>query len=105
MSTLKTFTKQPGETQDYDIDFSAYLDDLSDEGDAQDVVAATGITVDQTSLITSTDKHAVPGVAGGVVKVWLSGGTEGSNYKITATLTSADGRVKEGDITVKVRES
>jgi len=40
----------------------------------------------------------------GVAKVWLSGGTTGTTYKITATLTTTGGRIKQHEILVKVKE-
>lgn len=86
------FDKQPAEVQDYDIDFNEYLTAMADTGDSHTVVAATGITVDASTL------------AAGVVKVWLSGGTHGTNYKITATLTTTGGRVKEHEILIRVRD-
>jgi hypothetical protein len=43
-------------------------------------------------------------LADGVVKVWLSGGTDRQKYKVTARLTTDGGRVKEADIAVRVKE-
>jgi hypothetical protein len=92
MSILATFTKQPAEVQDYDIDFGEYLSTVSDTALTHTVVADTGITVQSSSL------------TGGVVKVWLAGGTTGTKYKITARLTTTGGRVKEAEVVVKVKE-
>ena len=95
MSVLEKFTKQPGETQDYDISFVDYLAALSDTQKSASplaVTADTGIT-----LLSST-------CVAGVAKVWLSGGTDGTTYKITATLTTTGGRIKEAEIAIKVKE-
>jgi hypothetical protein len=43
-------------------------------------------------------------LAGGVVKVFVSGGVDGVDYKVSATITTAGGRIKQGDFVVKVRE-
>jgi len=86
------FNKQPAEVQDYDIDFGEYLTAMADTGSSHFVTVEQGIT-----LVSST-------LASGVVKVWLSGGTHGTNYKVTATLTTTGGRVKEHEILIRVRE-
>lgn len=85
------FDKQPAEIQDYDIDFTEYLTAMADTGLSHTATADTGITL-STSTLTA-----------GVVKVWLSGGTHGTNYKVTATLTTTGGRVKEHEILIRVR--
>lgn len=85
------FDKQPAEVQDYDIDFNEYLTAMADTGATHVVEVETGITKVSDTL------------AAGVVKVWLSGGTHGTNYKVTATLTTTGGRVKEHEILIRVR--
>ena len=92
MPILETFRKQPADVQDYDIDFSPWLVGFGDTGTTLNVVAEPGITLDSSSF------------AAGVAKVWLSGGTDGTNYKITARLTTINGRVKEVEIRVRVKE-
>lgn len=92
MSILEKFTKQPAETQDYDIDYTDYLKSMSDTPLSFTVSADAGITVVASMLV------------GKVVKVYLSGGVDGTSYKVTALLTTAGGRVKEGEILIKVKE-
>jgi hypothetical protein len=96
MPILEKFTKQPVEVQDYDLHFTDWLAALGDTapGPAGAVaVADAGITLDYFTL---TD---------GVVKVWLSGGADGIEYKVTVTLTTTGGRVKQDEISVKVKET
>lgn len=92
MGILAKFTKQPVEIQDYDIDFTEYLAGQSDTATSHTVQAETGLTVMSSSLVS------------GVVKVYVAGGVDGSQYKVSATITTTGGRVKQGDILVKVRE-
>lgn len=92
MSVLARFTKQPVEVQDYDIDFTDYLTALSDTAVSHVVSVETGLTL-MASNLTS-----------GIVKVFVSGGVDGNQYKVSATITTAGGRVKQGDIIIKVRE-
>lgn len=92
MSVLGKFTKQPVEIQDYDFDFNEYLSSLPDTAASHVAVAETGVTITASTL------------AGGVVKVFVSGGTDGQQYKVSATITTTGGRVKQGDIIIKVKE-
>jgi len=94
MAILATFEKQPGDTQDYDISFVEWLDALGDTAVSHTCAVETGITMLSSSL------------SAGVVKVWLSGGTSGTKYKVTASITTATAtpRVKEAEIIVKVKE-
>jgi hypothetical protein len=92
MPILETFQKQPADVQDYDIDFTEWLAGFSDIGLSLAVQADTGITVVSSEF------------ANGVAKVWLSGGTTGMTYKITARMTTTGGRVKEVEIRIRVKE-
>lgn len=92
MSVLARFTKQPVEVQDYDIDFTDYLTALSDTAVSHVVSVETGLTL-MASNLTS-----------GIVKVFVSGGVDGNQYKVSATITTAGGRVKQGDIMIRVKE-
>lgn len=94
MAILGKFPKQPNEILDYDIDFTRWLENTDgDQGlTASVAVAPPGITI---------DRHVV---SGGVVKVWLSGGENGQQYKVTATLVTVNGRRKEGEIMIRVKE-
>lgn len=92
MAVLGKFTKQPADVQDYDIDFTEYLTSQSDTAVSHTVAVETGITIVASAL------------ASGVVKTFLSGGTNGQQYKLTATITTAGGRVKQAEIIIKVKE-
>jgi len=95
MPILAKFTKQPDEVQDYDISFVDWLAGFSDTDTGQSVIATAdpGIVIEAAVLLA------------GVAKVWLSGGTDKGNYKITVTLTTLGGRVKQIEFVIKVRES
>jgi hypothetical protein len=92
MSVLGKFSKQPVEVQDYDIDFNPYLESHNDIALSHTAFAEAGVTILASDL---TD---------GIVKVFVSGGTDGNSYKVSATITTQGGRVKQGDILVKVKE-
>lgn len=96
MAVLEKFEKQPADVQDYDCDFTEYIESMNETvGAAHTAVATaeTGITVESYAIVA------------GVVKVWLSGGTDGETYKVTVTLTTAGTRVKQAEFNVKVKET
>lgn len=91
MIILERFTLEAGEVQDFDIPFTDYLAQLSDTGLSHIIVADAGVTINSSTLTS------------GVVKVWVTGLTKGTNNVITAELTTTGGRVHFGSIKVKVR--
>jgi hypothetical protein len=96
MALLKTFFKQPGDTQDYDIYYDEYILAMGEAlADAHTVsaTAEAGLTLGDVTIVD------------GVVKVWTSGGTTGETYKITVIVTTAGGRVHESEVAVKVKET
>jgi len=95
MTILAKFEKQPADVQDFDIDFTEWLTGMADTAPGPTgavVVADSGLTI---QLVLLKD---------GVVKVWTAGGTDGTTYKITATLTTEGGRTKQAEIKVRVKE-
>jgi hypothetical protein len=95
MATLEKFTKQPADIQDYDIDFGDWLAEFDDSDTLASFTATaeTGITLDPTATRSAN-----------VVKVWVTGGTTGTTYKVTVTGTTTLGRVKQVEISIKVKE-
>lgn len=93
MPKIDKWTKQPADVEDYDVSYVDYLEARGDTGDIHTVVAEPGITVVLSTLVA------------GVVKVWLSGGTDKEDYKITVTLETTGGRTKQVEFVVRVRES
>lgn len=93
LTILGLFDKQPGETLDYNFDLTAWL-----ASKAGDTITSFTISADPGITIVSSSK------TGGVIKVFVSGGTDGVNYKITCTVSTAGGRVKQGEIEIAVVE-
>lgn len=99
---LGTFYKQPAESLDYDIDFSPFFTDgdtLVSVGDPpvpsplNVTVSPAGLTLGPTFVLNGT-----------TLKQWVSGGTNGARYKISATVTSNAGRVKQVEFVVRVKD-
>lgn len=92
--SITRFTKQPNDALDYDIDFTDWFGEESTDT----IVSYTTPTVDPGLTLDSDEQ------AGYIVKVWLSGGTTGNSYKVTTIITTAEGREKEREIMIKVKE-
>ena len=93
MAMLGTFTKQPAEVLDYDIDADEWMSD-DDEIISVTTTVDTGLTV-QGAVIFN---------AGRSVKLWITGGTSGATYKVEVTMTTDDGRVKQAELRFRIKE-
>lgn len=90
---MNLFQKQPGDQLDYDLDFSDWIT-------ASDTI--TGAVA--TSSVPAELNIVSVVVASPMVKVWVSGGVSGATYKVTATITTAEGRIKELEFKIRVRD-
>lgn len=92
MAIIGRMEKQPAEVLDYDINFTPYLPSTDHLVSAVNT-AITGLVVGSVTLFDNT-----------WVKVWLSAGVSGQTYKVEITATSYQGRTKQVEFFVKVRE-
>jgi hypothetical protein len=90
---IANFEKQPSDVLDYDIDCSSWLT----QGDNVQSVAASP---DDGSLSIDSVVNNDPRV-----KLWISGGVDGKTYKVTVGITTVDGRHKEVEFLILVRDS
>ena len=102
MAILATYEQQPGEKLDYDVYYRNSPDGKDDWLDAGDALnnakttvstSPTGLTVTQITL-SSSDR----------VKLWVSGGVSGVKYKVTLTVGTLLGRVKQDEVLFKIKE-
>ena len=91
---LGTYLKQPADRLDVDIDFSDWL-----EGRDGDTILSAISTVDDAGLNID-----LPTVTSPIVKQWFDSGVDGSTYKISITATTAQGRIKQVECKVRVKE-
>ena len=97
-----TFIKDPDAALDYKFDFAALTNGSGDSDwlasgetiSSYEVTVDDGLTLDSDSLANSDTS----------VVAWLSGGTAGSNYKVTCAITTSEGRTDELTMVIKVRE-
>lgn len=97
ITILGTHEKQPGDTDDVDFDYTDWLLDKEDAIDTATVVSSSPLVL----VVEETT------VSGGIVKAMVSGGVDGDDYTLTCTVTTTRAptpRVKESEVTVKVRE-
>lgn len=90
---MNLFLKQPADQLDYDLDFSDWLSNDDTIVGAQAVSSVPDEL--EISSVTVSDQ---------AVKVWVSGGLDGSTYKVTTTVTTAEGRIKELDFKIRVKD-
>lgn len=94
MALLGSFTKQPREILDFDIDYSAVLEGRSD------TISGVTLEVSPSGLTLST-----PVITGNIMKAKVSAGTDAVTYKVTALATSTpSGLVYEDELDVLVEE-
>ena len=96
---LGKFIKQPAELLDYDIDLSKWL--TSGDAPSTATVAITCLTLASDAALLNPTKT----VSSTGVKVWLSVGTNGYDYKVEVNTTTTGGRVTQDEFIVKVRNT
>jgi len=85
------FLKDPDAVLDYAFDWSSWLQ-------SGETISSYSITVD-SGLTKESDNES-----DGVVTVWLSGGTAGSEYTVSCKITTSMSRTDERSMTIKVME-
>lgn len=89
------YDKDPAEKKDYRVDWTKRLAVDSDTIASSAWAVATGLTESVTPPASNTTTTAT---------VWLEGGTAGVAYKVTNTITTADGRIHERSFTINVTD-
>lgn len=90
---LSVFSKDPDERLDYDIDFSRWLPD-------GDVIMSVVTSISGgTAIIDGTEPSDT------CVRVWVAGGAVGETNTITIRATTAQGRIKEAALRLKIKET
>lgn len=93
MALLSSFTKQPREILDFDIDYSTVLAGRTDTISSKTVeVSPSGLTIVSSTL------------TGNIIKVVVSSGTDSMIYKVTVLATTTAGLVYEDEVNVLVEE-
>lgn len=102
---MKTFPKQPAERLAYDIDLTDWFQALIDVDELDTaMVAVVSATDNAPANLTAELNASFLGTPPTIVKVWAEGGLTGVDYQLTVTATTVQGRIKEIDFRVRVRE-
>ena len=91
MAALGKFTQQPAEVIDYAVDFGPWVSDRNDNVVSYTASADAGVAISHSR----TDN---------VVRVVVSGGTNGERYKVTVRASTAAGLTKEVEFWVRIKE-
>ena len=86
------FVKDPRARVYVDVDWSAWLEAENATLDESEWEAPDGITTDG------------PTVNGGIVRLYVSGGTAGTSYVLRNTITTDNGLIDSRSLTVRVRD-
>lgn len=90
---MNLFQKQPVDQLDYDLDFSDWLT----ESDTINGAVAVSSVPDELVVMSVS-------ISGAFVKIWVRGGLNGQTYKISSKITTSEGRIKELEFKIRVRE-
>ena len=89
---LATITKQPAERFSYTVSYEDALTTGDNVESATAEVSPSGLVLENV------------GVYDPRVKLWVSGGTNGTSYKVTLTVGTADGRVFQDELVFRIKE-
>lgn len=89
---MSTYLHDPDDRLDYQLDWTSRLA----AGEA--ISTSTWSEVDG---LTTEDA----GISGALTKVWISGGMLGSNYRVTNTVTTNQGREMDQTLTFWMRQN
>ena len=91
MASNNVFNKDPDAVLDYVIDWASWLA-VDETISSVTITVPTGITKNSNTNTTTA------------VTVWLSGGTEGTTYKVDCKIVTSSARTDERDIYIMVVE-
>ena len=89
---LGTFIKQPADITDYDVEYQEWLPAGDSLFDTQVTVVPDTITIQMARVVDQR------------VNIWLEGGEVGTTYKFTVNTTTTNGRVRQDEFRVKIKD-
>lgn len=85
-------TQQPKERFSYTVDYSLAMN-------ATDSIVSATAEVFPVGLVVESTSHQSKNV-----RFWVSGGVSGSTYKVTLSVSTADGWTFEDEVIFKIKE-
>ena len=89
--TIDVILKAPADVLDYDFDFARWMP----SGDTLNAAAA--VIANSTATVQKIDRSET------LARVWIQGGADGDNGKLTVTVGTVGGRTKTVAVALKVR--
>jgi len=86
---MDTLIKQPGESILYDMDMRG----VGRLASGDTIASVTSVTADIAGLTINNNSHN----SAALVQFRAAGGTDGTTYKVTATVTTTNGDTLEGE--------
>ena len=99
MAILKTFIKQPADRLDYDFDYKTWLGPTDDLVSAVFAVESLGEGTPPAPMVIDSSVCAPT-----FTKAWITGGAAGESYKVSCTVTTSRGRVKQDEIKIRLKD-
>lgn len=104
---MSTFKKQPLDVLDYDVDMSEWFSSIpGDDIDSVEIII-TSLVEEEPTLVAGPLPHKPVILLGAEpvrFKIWLGGGTDYVDYKVTCIITTEQDRKKEVELKIKVRD-
>ena len=99
---IGTIIQQPNEVLDYEIQYDNFFKEFLTDESADTILEPGGLSVkvEVEGELSATVFY----VNDAKCKVVLQGGLTGTTYKVTVTMTSVAGRVKEDELLVIIEE-
>lgn len=94
MAILETFIQQPADRLDYDVGYTEFLTDSDFVVSATAEVDLDGLDFQQPIVLENGTK----------LKLFVTGGVSGSVYKLTLTVTTDLGRVKQDELRFRIKD-
>lgn len=89
-----SITQQPLDVRDYDLDFGEFFP-------VDDTIVSAQVQVSPAPANGLTVNYALQHPR---IKIWVQGGAAGDSYKITVVAYTNDGRAKEVEMKLRIKD-
>lgn len=94
---LGTYRKQTADELDYDVEYEDWL--IDSDGLSQNVAPEVTVEPEGLEILSVTRDYD-----NRRVKIWVGGGEDGEQYKVSITLETSEGRVRQDEFYIIVRD-
>jgi hypothetical protein len=104
---MDTYVKQPNDVLDYDVDLALWFADIPGDDIESVVITVSTSAPEVPTLVIGPDTHPEYVLLGSNpvrFKMWIGGGTNFVDYKVTCLIRTEQDRTKEHEIKIKVRD-